>query len=78
MPDKSSSKNSPLRRVSLSAYFSSDSDTDTEATSSDSSSPGAPVHPRKTRRIGYSENKIITHFENEVGPGVIQSNTQQA
>ena len=27
--------------------------------------------------IEHSENKIITYFENEVGPGVLQSNVQQ-
>ena len=27
--------------------------------------------------IEYSENKIITHFENEVGPGVLWSSNQQ-
>ena len=28
-------------------------------------------------RIEHSENKIFTYFENEVGPGVLQSNVQQ-
>ena len=26
----------------------------------------------------HSENKFITHFENEAGPGVLQSNVQQS
>ena len=28
--------------------------------------------------IGHSENKIITYFENEAGPGVLQSSVEQA
>ena len=29
------------------------------------------------KAIEYSKNKIVTHFENEVGPGVFQSSVQQ-
>ena len=33
--------------------------------------------PRLSQSTKHSKNKIITYFENKVGPGVLQSNVQQ-